>query len=290
MKAVVRNGFGLSSVAVTDVEEAPFLPMSAEIKTKKVPLLPYDIMKINGEIYTDKQTTLGYGAVGVVTKVGALRSKKLIGQRVIVLDQNGTFKENIVSNMPPLIIPIPDEVANEEAVAVIGGVAYMLMKKIIRAATTTKQVVILGANSVVGISLIQLLKNKGNVTIIPEVRQESRDYFDRLVESLGMDAFLNTDKIMADALVVDIAGNKDLVSLYKNQGFEIISVVIQGVPGIKFVSAPLFPNEYALILGMMAQKKLRVFIDKDFSVNQIDEAINYQIMSYSRGRNVISFD
>lgn len=138
--------------------------------------------------------------------------------------------------------------------------------------------------------MIQLLKNKGNVTIIPEVRQESRDYFDRLVESLGMDAFLNTEKIMADALVVDIAGNQGLVSLYKNQGFEIISVVIQGVPGIKFVSAPLFPNEYALILDMMAQKKLRVFIDKDFSVNQIDEAINYQIMSYSRGRNVISFD
>lgn len=292
MKAVVQNGFGLSSVAVTDVDEAPFLPMSAEIETKKVPLLPYDIMKINGELYTDKQTTLGYGAVGVVTKVGALRSKKLIGQRVIVLDQNGTFKEKIVSNMPPLIIPIPDEVADEEAVAVIGGVdtAYMLMKKIIRAATTTKQVVILGANSVVGISLIQLLKNKGNVTIIPEVRQESRDYFDRLVESLGMDAFLNTEKIMADALVVDIAGNQGLVSLYKNHGFEIISVVIQGVPGIKFVSAPLFPNEYALILDMMAQKKLRVFIDKDFSVNQIDEAINYQIMSYSRGRNVISFD
>ena len=35
---------------------------------------------------------------------------------------------------------------------------------------------------------------------------------------------------MADALVVDIAGNQGLVSLYKNHGFEIISVVIQGVP------------------------------------------------------------
>lgn len=291
MKAVVQTGVnGASSVAIAEVEESSFFPTSVEIRTKKVPLLPYDIMKLYGEIEAGIPNILGYGAVGVVTKVGALRSKGLIGKRVIALDPNGTFKEKIVSSMPPLTIPIPDDVTDAEAAAVVGGVdtAYMLMKKVVHSAK--KKIIILGANSVVGTALIQLLRNESDLQIIPKVRKDSQAYFDELVEKLKITNIVNAEETRSDTLVVDVAGNRNLVRYYNEMDFQIVSIAIQDMMGTKFVSEPIFPNEYALILDMMAQKKLRVFIDKDFSTYKISEAVKYQKNSHSRGRNVISFE
>lgn len=292
MKAVVQTGtHGASSVAISEVEESPFFPTSVEIKTKKVPLLPYDIMKLYGEIEVGIPNILGYGAVGVVTKVGALRSKSLLGKRVIVLNPGGTFREKIISSMPPLTITVPDGVNDAEAAVVVGGAdtAYMLMKKILH--FKMKKVIILGANSVVGTILMQLLKIEySDIKIIPKVRKESQAYFEKLVEKLEMASFISAEEMTEDTLVVDIAGNRDLVTYYSGRSFQIISVAIQDMVGPMFVSEPIFPKEYSLIFDMIAQKTLRVFVNQDFSVNKISEAINYQKNSHSRGRNVISFE
>lgn len=107
MEAIIQTGYSPDTLKIGKIDGDVFHPTSIFIETTIVPLLPYDLMKLQGKIPVNVPNVPGYGAVGVVKKVGALRSNDLLNQRVIVMNPNGTFKQNITSNMPPLSIIIP---------------------------------------------------------------------------------------------------------------------------------------------------------------------------------------
>src|SRR5699024_6000023 len=112
---------------------------------------------------------------GAVTRGGSLRSNSLLHQKVLVLNPWGTFQEKIISNIPPLVIPIPDNVALKEATALVGGADLALtLFKIIK--QKDKQVLIYGADSVTGLVLIQLLTRHTDINFIPHVRAISKTY------------------------------------------------------------------------------------------------------------------
>jgi NADPH:quinone reductase-like Zn-dependent oxidoreductase len=76
--------------------------------------------------------------------------------------------------LPPLVIPIPKGVKDEEAVALIGGgdVALTFLKLLRK--SSPKQIIIYGANSVTGLILMQLLTNLTKLSIVPMTTKASQ--------------------------------------------------------------------------------------------------------------------
>ena len=289
MEAIIQTGYSPDALKIGNIDGDDFHPTSISIETTIVPLLPYDLMKLQGKIPVNVPNVPGYGAVGVVKKVGALRSNDLLNQRVIVMNPNGTFKQNITSNMPPLSIVIPESVSSESAAGVIGGMdtAYMLLKKIRHIGANN--IVILGANSVVGLGLIQLINGTSQKNVFPKVRPQSEDYFLSFVKNNDLVVSANDASPSDDSLVIDIAGQRKDVLEYVNNGYTVLSIAIQDISNVHFVSEPIFPKDYSRILQLIASKQLVVPIDKTFSYNDVEQAFDYQSHTHSRGRNLISF-
>lgn len=61
---IQRDTNGIKALDFGEIEVEKFLPTSILIKTSMVPLLPYDVMKLNGKIPVTLPHVLGYGAVG----------------------------------------------------------------------------------------------------------------------------------------------------------------------------------------------------------------------------------
>lgn len=290
MKAVIqRDTNGIKALDFGEIEVEKFLPTSILIKTSMVPLLPYDVMKLNGKIPVTLPHVLGYGAVGRVEKVGKFRSEKLINQRVLVLNPSGTFKERITSHIPPLTISIPDAVTDSQAVSVVDGLdtAFVLYKKIIK--SSHQIIVITGANSVIGLALLQLLKSSDK-TIVPLIREKSANYFQKRCKDYQLPVYSGDENLKLEAtLVVDIAGQEILLKSYIERGVDIISIAQQNILGVRFISEGIFPGEYAKLLELLKNGDIILPIDREFYYHEIKEAINYQENFPSRGRNLISF-
>lgn len=291
VQAVLQTGsMGVQSISITDIEPDSFLPTSIEIKTLAVPILPYDVMKLSGLLPTKTPTIMGYGAVGEVIKIGTLRSSKLLHNRVLVLNPNGTFKENIISNFPPLTIPIPNNVSNQEAATVIGGLdtSLVLYKKIIN--HSAQNIIITGADSVIGLGLLQLLRDTEK-SIFPKVRPTSNDYFKRRVLEMHLPDYYDFDDTVSreNTLVIDIAGKIELIQPYLRNNFPVMSVALPNVAGVGFISEPIFPKDYRLLLQKISERKLLTPIDQIFELNEVKQAFNYQQNNVSRGRNILLF-
>ena len=261
MKAIIQTGYNQANLQ--DIPTSLFSPISVKIKTKLVPLLRYDLLKLSGEVPTQIPSILGYGALGTVIDVGTLRSTNLINQRVICLNPWGTFQEEIISNIPPLVIPIIEKISDEEAV---------------------------GADSVTGLVLMQLLTQHTNSMFVPKVRSRSQNYLDQKIEEYHIRAVSNLSQ--QDHLVIDLVGNaiqNELTKHLQNRE-EIISVAQKDIPGIKFISRPSFPKDYQFLMNEIANKRLFIPINHTFHYTQFQEALTYQKTNPSRGRNLISFE
>lgn len=289
MKAIIQTGYSYKDLQIAELDSEAMHPTSIEVETLLVPLLPYNLMKFSGDIPTTIPNVPGYGAVGIVRKVGRLRSQKLINKRVLVINPSGTFRQSILSNMPTLSVSIPNGVSSEQAAVVIGGMdtSYMLLKELNH--MPDSKVILLGANSVIGLGLIQLLNLKGNVKIIPIVRPESKDYLDDFIKQNHLAVTSSQSAQLNDAIVIDIAGQESDVRRYVDDGHKVFSVVLPNTPGVQFVSHPLLPRDYIYLLDLISRKKLISTIDKIFNFQDIQQAVQYQQTNHSRGRNLISF-
>ncbi|SCB73327.1 hypothetical protein [Weissella bombi] len=291
VQAILQTGStGLQSISTTNIEPDSFLPTSIEIKTSAVPILPFDVMKLEGLLPTKTPTIMGYGAVGQVIKIGSLRSSKLLHKRVLVMSPNGTFKDNIVSNFPPLTIPIPDNVSDQEAATVVGGLdtSLVLYKKISN--HSAQNIIITGADSVIGLGLLQLLRDTEK-RIFPLVRPTSNDYFKSRALEMQLPDYYNFDNTLSkeNTLVIDIAGKFAIIQPYLEQNFPVMSVVLPNVNGVTFVSEPVFPKDYRRLLQKISEQELLTPIDQVFKLNEVKRAFNYQRNSASRGRNILLF-
>lgn len=288
MKALLQTGrSGINSIEIRNTSGGSLSPIAVEIETEVVPILPYDLAKLNGIIATSVPYVMGYGAVGKITKAGNIRKNSLVGSRVLVLNPRGTFSEKIISNFPPLVFPLSPSINSLQAVTIVGGLdaAYVLYKKIMK--KKVKSVVITGANSVVGLALLQLLK-KESLQIYPLVREESLDYFQSKAEEYNLPIYhVNNEKI--PALVIDISGSLIQLKKYIDSGVEIISIARPDISGVHFISEPLMPTEYKKLLRLLETEEVKLPIDRVFNLSDTKEAFYYQESGLSRGRNIISF-
>lgn len=287
MKAIIQTT--LNQAQLTDIQEPRFSSISIKIKTKYVPLLRYELLKLDGSIPSKLPMIMGYGATGIVTKVGALRSNPLLNQRVLVLHPWGTFQEEIVSDIPLLTIPIIDGVSFTEATALIGGVDLALtLFKLIK--QKEKQVIIYGADSVTGLVLMQLLTQYGNLNFTPKVRSVSLDYLNEKTKEYNIKPTFKTHS--SNNLVIDLVGSAINQQLFRHisQGDEVISVAQKDTSGIHFISKPAFPKDYQFLMKAIKAKRLLISLNQIFSYQDFKAAINFQKNTPSRGRNLISFE
>lgn len=286
MKAVIQTGY--QRAEILDINQSNLLPISVKVKTKFVPILRYDLLKLTGAINVDYPKIMGYGGVGIVTQVGSLRSKFLLNKKVLFLNPAGSFQEQIISNIPPLVIPILENISLKDAALLIGGadLAVTLYKLIMK---KHKDVVIYGANSITGLVLMQLLTHHSNLAIVPKVRPESKKYLDQKIAQYNIriqDQLLNHEYI-----VVDLVGEQinNQLFLHSHDGIEVISVAQPNKPGIKFISQPNFPRDYIFLMKEINKGNLYIPIGKIFSFVNFADAFEYQANSHSRGRNLLAF-
>lgn len=273
MKAIIQTA--LNQIQLTDLQEPRFSPISIQIKTKYVPLLRYDLLKLDGSIPTKMPAIIGYGATGIVTKVGTLRSNSLLNQRVLVLHPRGTFQEKIVSDIPPLAIPIIDGVSFTEATALIGGADLALtLFKLIK--QKEKQVIIYGADSVTGLVLMQLLTQYGNLSFTPKVRSISLDYLNEKIKEYNIKPTFKTHS--SNNLVIDLVGSAINQQLFRHisQGDEVISVAQKDTSDMHFISKPAFPKDYQFLMKEIKAKRLFIPLNQIFSYQDFKNAINFQ--------------
>lgn len=286
MKAVIQTGY--QRAEILDINQSDLLPISLKIKTRFVPILRYDLLKLNGTINVDYPKIMGYGGVGIVTQVGNLRSKSLLNKKVLFLNPWGSFQEQIISNIPPLVIPILEGISLKDAALLIGGadLAVTLYKLIMK---RHKDVVIYGANSITGLVLMQLLTRHSNLGIVPKVRPESKKYLDQKIAQYNIrtqDQLFNHEYI-----VVDLVGEQinDQLLLHSHDGIEVVSVAQPSKPGIKFISKPNFLQDYRFLMNEVNKENLSIPIGKIFSLDNFADAFEYQANSHSRGRNLLVF-
>lgn len=286
MKSIIQTGY--QKVELLDTAVPNLLPISVKIRTKFVPILRYDLLKISGKISANYSKVMGYGGAGIITQVGNLRSKLLLNEEVIFLNPWGSFQEQVVSNIPPLVIPIPRSVSLKDAASLIGGpdLAVTLYKLITK---KQKNVVIYGANSVTGLVLMQLLTQYTDLKIVPKVRAASKRYLDQKVSQYGIK--IQNQLVDHEYLVVDLVGEKINNQLFSHHydNMEIISVAQKNTSKIKFISQPNLPRDYSFLLDEISKKNLFIPIDKVFSFSNFKQAFSYQANNCSRGRNLLMF-
>lgn len=286
MKAIIQTDYQKANVV--EINTPSLLPISVKVETKYVPILRYDLLKLSGKISTSYPKVMGYGGAGVVTQVGNLRSSSLLNKKVIFLNPWGSFQEYVISNIPPLVIPVPKNVSLKEAASLIGGpdlavTLYKLIKK------KNKDVIIYGANSVTGLVLMQLLTQYTKLNIVPKVRADSEGYLKYKIAQYNIRT--HNKPSSSEYTVIDLVGeaiNNQLLLEYYGET-EIISVAQKDVPGIKFISQPNLPQDYKFLMQEISKNNLFIPINEIFSFREFDAAFNYQANSHSRGRNLLSF-
>lgn len=268
---------------MVEVEEPPVSPTAIKIKTEYTPLLRYDLLQLGNS----NPKVMGYGGVGTVVETGIFRSPKLLNQRVLFLNPSGTFQQFNYPLIPLYCFQLPDTVDSFQATALIGGADIAMVLKNKLKQLQVDEVILLGANSVVGLSLIQLLAIDDPIPIQALVREQSQAYFNHQLALANLSLIRGHGK---RPVVIDLSNQGYLTEIneYLKAKIPVWSIARNQLPGVKFISEPLLPKGYQELIELLAMDKLYLPIDKTFRYQAIDEAIAYQ-QAKSRGRNLLSW-
>lgn len=259
-------------------------PTELEVRTTYVPILRYDGMQLGRT-----KKVLGYGGVGRVEKVGALRSENWLNKRVLFMNPMGTWQTVNYPMIPPYNFEIPENVSDQSAAAIIGGadIALVLAQKIQR--QHARQVIILGANSVVGLSLMQILRTTSNVKIVEKVRPQSQAFFNDFCEQINFK--LDTEVFEEKTVVIDLAkaGYLAEINAYQTFGYKVWSIARNDIMGVQFISEPLLPHGYQKLLEMLAEKTLVMPLAAEYDYRQVNLEV-LQNSGGARGRKLLKFN
>ncbi|MCI1936169.1 MAG: NADP-dependent oxidoreductase [Bifidobacteriaceae bacterium] len=306
MMRIVRqvNYNGIDALHVTQTHEPTLTPMASMVKTAFVPVLPWDILTEQGKLRGMRPVRLplvvGYGFSGTVTAVGALRSPDLVGQRVIGVNPGGAMQSLIASTLPPLLFKVPDNVALEDAVTLIGGAdAAMTATNHLRV-SSKDTVFVTGASGGVGTYLIQLLKKAG-ATVVALSAPQNMDF----VRSLGADDVIDYTQNVASILrnshainkVIDTVGTTRLledIAAEMTEG-DILSLSTTEFPRhtsrqrFQFSNGSIGLGGYKQLLNWLSDGTLRAVVQEIFPAERTIEAQQTLVNGHAQGRILVEF-
>jgi NADPH2:quinone reductase len=171
MKALVieQNGEPSTVVQWRDLPEPMPGPGEVRVKMLLAPVHPSDLHIIRGRFAQQRQPKLpaspGSEGVGIIDAVGSGVPDSRVGERVVLLDVPGTWREQVISTAERAV-PVPDGVSDEDAAqALINPMTAWAMTMVEHQLAPGDWLVQSAAGSTVGRFVLQIAKAQGFHTI-----------------------------------------------------------------------------------------------------------------------------
>jgi NADPH:quinone reductase-like Zn-dependent oxidoreductase len=315
MKAAVINEFGDAEVLLlTEVDKPEINTDQVLIKVKATGINPVDTKVRAGTSGISKQITLpailGWDVSGIIEKIGTDVSPFKPGDEVfgcIGFPHLGkTYAEFTIAN-PELLAKKPSNISFEEAAAIpiAGLTAYQAINEELKVSSGQK-VLIQAAAGGVGHLAVQFAKINGAYVI--GTASEKNEKF---LKSIGVDEFINYKKEKFEEIVHDADAALDAMGgeiLYKTISCVKRSGIVVCLPSstkndpkaielaeernIRLIWPMMRPdgNQMRTIANLLQEKKLKVFVDKIFTLDQIAWAHKAVETHQTKGKVVVKVD
>ncbi|MGM0783627.1 MAG: zinc-binding dehydrogenase [Pseudomonadota bacterium] len=232
MRSTIHTSFGEPTEVLTLGDSPTPRPGPGEvrIKTLLAPIHNHDLWTVRGEYgYKPELPAIGGSeAVGIVDELGEGVDSLAIGQRVAAASVHGTWAEYFIAPAR-MVIPMPDEIADETAAQLIAMPLSALMLLEFLQVQAGQWIVQNAANGAVGKTLAMLARARG----VGTVNLVRRDAGVAELTSLGIDHVVSTaqpdwkDRVraivgetLAHAAVDSVGGqaSAELISLLGENG------------------------------------------------------------------------
>jgi NADPH:quinone reductase-like Zn-dependent oxidoreductase len=315
MKAAVISEFGDPEVLLlTEVDKPEINTDQVLIKVKATGINPVDTKVRAGTSGISKQITLpailGWDVSGIIEKIGTDVSPFKPGDEVfgcIGFPHLGkTYAEFTIAN-PELLAKKPSNISFEEAAAIpiAGLTAYQAINEELKVSSGQK-VLIQAAAGGVGHLAVQFAKINGAYVI--GTASEKNEKF---LKSIGVDEFINYKKEKFEEIVHDADAALDAMGgeiLYKTISCVKRSGIVVCLPSstkndpkaielaeernIRLIWPMMRPdgNQMRTIANLLQEKKLKVFVDKIFTLDQIAWAHKAVETHQTKGKVVVKVD
>lgn len=294
MKAAIIYEFGKpEKLQITEVNKPLLNDDEVLIKMVSAGINPVDTKVRAGTSGMSKRiqlpAILGWDASGVIESVGKNVSDFIIGDAVfgcIGFPGLGKAYAEFAVADPKLLVKKPNNISFEEAAAVpmVGLTAYQAINEHLKVSSGQK-ILIQAAAGGVGHIAMQFAKLNGAFVI-----GTASDKNEKFLKSLRVDQFIDYKKEKFETLVSNLDAVLDAMGgevLYKSitcvkQGGTVVclpssskddpkAIEIAQKHGVKLIWPMMHADgdEMKIIAGLLEQKKLKVNIDKIFTLDQI---------------------
>ena len=294
MKAAIINEFGKpGELQITEVNKPVITDDEVLIKMVAAGINPVDTKVRAGTSGMSKRiqlpAILGWDASGVIESLGKNVSDFIIGDAVfgcIGFPGLGKAYAEFAVADPKLLVKKPNNISFEEAAAVpmVGLTAYQAINEHLKVSSGQK-ILIQAAAGGVGHIAVQIAKLNGAFVI-----GTASDKNEKFLKSLRVDQFIDYKKEKFETLVsnldavLDAMGGKVLyrsIPCVKRGGTVVClpsstkddpkAIEIAQKHGVKLIWPMMHTDgdEMKIIAGLLEQKKLKVNIDKIFTLDQI---------------------
>jgi NADPH:quinone reductase-like Zn-dependent oxidoreductase len=315
MKAAVINEFGDADVfEITEVDKPEINDEQVLIKVKAIGINPVDTKVRAGTSGISKQiklpVILGWDVSGIIENVGKKVSEFKKGDAVfgcVGFPRLGNaYAEYTIADSHLLAIK-PDNISFEEAAAIpiAGLTAYQAINEELKVSSGQK-VLIQAAAGGVGHLAVQLAKMNGAYVI--GTASEKNEKF---LKSIGVDRFINYKKEKFEDMVHDIDSALDAmggevlyrtISCVKRGGIVVClpsstkndpkAIELANERNIKLTWPMMRADgeQMRIIARFLQEKKLKVFVDKIFTLDQISWAHKAVETHQTKGKVVVKVD
>lgn len=315
MKAVVYHEFGTPDQLVLDEIEIPQVrEMDVLVKVYAASVNWHDWHFLTGTPILarfmagplkPKNRVLGIDFSGRIKSVGTMVTQFQPGDEVFGSSSSGCFAEYVRVSAQDVIIK-PDQLTFEEAAAVPGAATVALQGLFANGSIMPGQKVLInGASGGVGTFAVQIAKAFGaNVTGVCSTRNLE------LVRSIGADHVVDytqddfTQKDQKYDLIFDVAAKLSFAKcadVLNPQGAYITSefsplLMLKGSWNsmigdkkmIPLLGKPPNPKEQRMIKDLLENGKVTPIVDRQYSLENVPEALRYLKKGHTQGKIVIS--
>lgn len=291
------NFNGIDALTTQDVTQPKLVADSVIIKMHVMPVSPTD-WKLESDAHATNENLaqlpriIGIQGAGEVVAVGANRDQQLLHRRVLVINPAGTYSEYVQSTNPDWLFPLPDAVSDEAAAALSASTALTLKRAIDR--SDADNIVLTGANSVIGLTLLQLLHTEAR-PLYPVVTAASADYFKKQMPAIRAYTSEQLPQLPGNTLIIDIVGVLPLLQglIKRTDTASVTSIVLMqnpGLPDFQFVHDDFNAADYRHFIEQLATGELKPIINRTFTIKETKQAQHFAKETHSRGRVLVTFD
>lgn len=265
------------------------------VKVTVLPVVPTDVKKESDPNATSEQfgklpRTIGVSGVGRVVAVGINRDQELVNKRVFFLNPEGSFSDYLLNENSNWLFELPDCLSDNEA-ATLTATSLVLKNEIEE--SDFSNVFITGANSVIGIYLLQQL-NIVNKKIYPIVTPSSKKYLNEFLPDIQVYTVADIDENFDSAMIADIAGNMNILKELSKHitDLSIVSIAIMKqseFSDFKFVHESFDRGTYKHLIEELSSNSLKAPVGKVFYDHDVKSAQHFLEDNHSRGRILVKF-